>query len=250
MLQPAERKKISRMEYKPAPIATPVWTAPKPLFLRPEEGQAPAVQAVEEAEGGSKARIEELEQKAITREQEFAQQLEAARKEAFEQGRQAEARLRASALERIADQIQKAIEEFCNARDGYLAQVEREVVHLALAIAERVLRREVQMDPLLLAGAVRVALGQLAETTEVRMKVPATEYDLWSEVIALMPSLPLRPQLVAEDSLHAGECLLETALGSVDLGVKSQLAEIERGFFDLLEHRERSAKTARPSVPS
>ncbi len=33
---------------------------------------------------------------------------------------------------------------------------------LALAVAARILRREAQMDPLLLTGAVRVALGQLA----------------------------------------------------------------------------------------
>jgi flagellar assembly protein FliH len=81
-------------------------------------------------------------------------------------------------------------------------------------------------------------LGQLSDTTEVRLRVPAAEYELWGEMIRLMPNLPLRPQLVADDGLSAGECTLETHLGSVDLGVKAQLAEIERGFFDLLERRE------------
>ena len=38
------------------------------------------------------------------------------------------------------------------------------MVKLALAIAARILRREAQTDPLLLTGAVRVALGQLAAT--------------------------------------------------------------------------------------
>jgi flagellar assembly protein FliH len=57
-------------------------------------------------------------------------------------------------------------------------------------------------------------------------------------MIHLMPNLPLRPQLVGDDAMQAGECTLETHLGSVDLGVRAQLAEIERGFFDLLEHRE------------
>jgi flagellar assembly protein FliH len=57
-------------------------------------------------------------------------------------------------------------------------------------------------------------------------------------MIRLMPNLPLRPQLVSDDGLSVGECALETHLGSVDLGVKAQLAEIERGFFDLLERRE------------
>jgi flagellar assembly protein FliH len=41
------------------------------------------------------------------------------------------------------------------------------------------------MDPLLLTGAVRVALGQLAGATEVRLRVPAAELDLWTESMAL-----------------------------------------------------------------
>jgi len=39
-----------------------------------------------------------------------------------------------------------------------MGAVEHEVVKLALAVAARILRREAQMDPLLLTGAVRVAL--------------------------------------------------------------------------------------------
>jgi flagellar assembly protein FliH len=33
------------------------------------------------------------------------------------------------------------------------------------------------------------------------------------------------------------ECVLETSVGRVELGVKAQLIEIERGFFDLLGQR-------------
>ena len=35
----------------------------------------------------------------------------------------------------------------------------------------------------------------------------------------------------------AGECVLETRVGTVELGVKAQLEEIEKGFFDLLQQR-------------
>jgi flagellar assembly protein FliH len=94
------------------------------------------------------------------------------------------------------------------------------------------------MDPLLLSGAVRVALGQLGETAEVRLRVPEAEQDLWAEMLRLMPNLALRPELVADDRLHAGEAVLEAHSGSVDLGVRAQLEEIERGFFDLIESRD------------
>ena len=60
-------------------------------------------------------------------------------------------------------------------RDQFLRTIEQEVVRLALAIAARILRREAQTDPLFLVGAVRVALGQLAATMQVRLRVPAEE---------------------------------------------------------------------------
>ena len=94
------------------------------------------------------------------------------------------------------------------------------------------------MDPLLLSGAVRVALGQLAETAETRLRVPAAEEELWTQMLRLMPNLALRPELVADERLQAGDAVLEAQTGSVDLGVRAQLEEIERGFFDLLESRE------------
>jgi flagellar assembly protein FliH len=131
----------------------------------------------------------------------------------------------------------EAIRQFHTVRDHYLAQAEREVVHLSLAIASRILHREVRMDPLLLSGVVRVALGQLSDATEVRLRVPAADESMWREMLRLMPNLPLHPEVIADEKMRTGECALETRLGSIDLGLNAQLAEIERGFFDLLEHR-------------
>jgi hypothetical protein len=65
-------------------------------------------------------------------------------------------------------QAAELIQSFTQERDRFLHAVEREVVELALAVAARILRREAQMDPLLLTGAVRVALGQLSGSTQVK----------------------------------------------------------------------------------
>jgi len=103
---------------------------------------------------------------------------------------------------------------------------------LALAVSARILRREAQMDPLLLTGAVRVALGQLSGSTQVRLLVPAVDLDLWTEAIAALPNLAVKPLVGVGEGMRLGECVIETELGSVDLGIRTQLSEIERGFFD------------------
>jgi flagellar assembly protein FliH len=77
-----------------------------------------------------------------------------------------------------------------------------------------------------------VALGQLSRSTQVKLRVPPAELDLWAEAIALLPNLALKPTVLAGDGMRLGDCAIETELGSVDLGIRSQLGEIERGFFD------------------
>jgi flagellar assembly protein FliH len=171
---------------------------------------------------------------------EFDARLAEEKRRAFEagreQGRQTE-REEQSGSE-VATQQQRAqqavdlIGSFTEERDRYMSAVEQEVVKLALAVAARILRREAQMDPLLLTGAVRVALGQLSGSTQARLRVPEAELDLWREAIALVPNLAVRPVISSGEGMRLGDCVIETELGSVDLGIRSQLGEIERGFFD------------------
>ncbi|MGD0731382.1 MAG: FliH/SctL family protein [Terracidiphilus sp.] len=168
--------------------------------------------------------------------EETRRSFEAGRERGRLEGRQAEREAHAAAHDGAEKQrLRQAAEligDFARERDRYLRAVESEVVELALAVAARILRREAQMDPLLLTGAVRVALGQLSSSTEVRLRVPAAELELWTEAIALLPNLALKPVVEAGEEMRLGDCAIESEVGSVDLGIRSQLGEIERGFFD------------------
>jgi len=211
-------------------------TGIRPMQYRVLAGTAVTVSAPHSSEE-LYLRVQELELKLKDREQQFARQLEKARLEAVEQGKQSILGEQAGRHRQGAAQLETAVEGFRAQIENYFARVEHEVVQLALAVAERVLHREAQLDPLLLSGAVRVALGQLAESTEVRLRVPADQKEMWTETVRLMPGMPLRPQVVPDPEMQLCEAVLETNLGTVNLGVHAQLKEIERGFFDLLDVR-------------
>jgi len=168
--------------------------------------------------------------------EETRRSFESGRERGREEGRRAEREALAPAAAAEAEvrrrQTADLVENFTRERDRYLQAVEREVVRLALAIAARILRREAQMDPLLLTGAVRVALGQLAAASEVRLRVPARESGLWKETVAILPNLTVKPLVVAEEGMLLGDCAIECKVGTVDIGIRAQLSEIERGFFD------------------
>jgi flagellar assembly protein FliH len=216
---------LGKMEPAVRPMRYPVLT------------QAPGSAAEAGSPADLVARVRALEAHQADQEKHFGERLEAARRESFTKGRESALGEETAARRQAVAHLQAAIEDFRARQDEYLSHVEQEVVRLALAIAERVIRREAQMDPLLLAGAIRVALGQLAESTEVRLRVPAEQKEMWAETLALMPGLPSRPQVIADPELRSAEAILEAAAGSIDLGVRAQIAEIERGFFDLLEAR-------------
>lgn len=145
----------------------------------------------------------------------------AAQKKACEQSFQ-EASAQAVALQERLAQVQKR----------YFESLEPQLVRLALDIAARVLRREVRVDPLLLTGAVRVAIGQIAASSHVRLIVPKEDLALWTESMEIMPNLPVRPAVVPDAELMPGECRIESDLGSADLSLKAQLEEIESALFD------------------
>jgi flagellar assembly protein FliH len=131
--------------------------------------------------------------------------------------------------------VLKACEEFVRERARYFAGVEAEVVKLALAIAARVLHREAKIDPLLLTGVVRVALEKVAEDSATVLRVPVGAIEMWREAFVTGSESSL--QIVGDERLRTGECVLDTNVGRVELGVSAQLEEIERGFFDLIQQR-------------
>ena len=168
--------------------------------------------------------------------QQVSSRIDAARSEArAEARREWEAELEEK-IATVRDGVLRSCEQFGRERARYFAGVEAEVVKLALAIAARVLHREAKLDPLLLSAAVRVALEKVAEDSAMVLRVPAAVVEQWRSVFSAQAFEP-SVQVVGDERLDEGECVLDTNVGKVELGVSAQLSEIERGFFDLLQQR-------------
>lgn len=195
--------------------------------------EAASISNVAEAE--MQERLAALEQHLKLQEQQVVTQIESARSDARAESRQ---EWEEELEERIAmerGRVTRICEEFGKERARYFIDVEAEVVKLALAIAARVLHREVNLDPLLLVAAVRVVLEKVADNSTMDLHVPVVEVERWGD--AFMAEAKSRVRLVGDERLALGECVLETSVGRVELGVNAQLEEIEKGFFDLLQQR-------------
>jgi flagellar assembly protein FliH len=70
----------------------------------------------------------------------------------------------------------------------------------------------------------------------VVLRVASPDVEGWEQVFSSTEAAD-RPRVMEDARLERGECVLETKMGTVELGVSVQLEEIEKGFFDLLNHR-------------
>ncbi len=123
--------------------------------------------------------------------------------------------------------------EFQKQRADYYSKVETELVHLALAIAAKILHREAQVDRMVVAGLVRVMLERLQQNSNVIVRVRPEDAPNWRRYFDGQANV----QVVEDATLEPKACLLETELGVADMGLDAQLKEVEQGFFDLLARK-------------
>jgi len=133
--------------------------------------------------------------------------------------------------------VAAAISEFARERGAYYQKLEEEVVKLALGIARQILHREAQMDPLLLAGIVRVALEKIEGATGVTLLVNPGNAADWRHYLSTRMEPADLPEIVEDSAIEPDRCTIRTAMGTAELGLEVQLKEIEQGLMDLLAAR-------------
>jgi flagellar assembly protein FliH len=151
-----------------------------------------------------------------------------------------EARARAefeAQLEQTRDNLRSAIAGFARERQAYYLKVEPEVVALALSIAHKILHREAQVDPFLLAGLVRVALERMEHATRVTVRVHPDYAADCRTFFARNLDPQIVPEVIEDAGVPRDQTVLETELGTTQLGIEPQLKEIELGLMDLLAQR-------------
>ena len=166
------------------------------------------------------------------------QQYEQKAREAHAAGlREGEAagRQRAGAdIQPVIDRLARAIEEIGGLRARLRAEAEADLVQLALAIARRVIRRELAIDPDALHGLILGALDKLAGQEISRVRVHPAHAAL---VTASLRQNSASAKVIADPSRPLGTVIFETQRGNLDASVDSQLQEIERGLADRLRRQ-------------
>jgi type III secretion protein L len=117
-------------------------------------------------------------------------------------------------------------------RDRILRDADREVIALALAVARKVLGREVASAPEAVANLAAAALAEARERREVVLRVsPADVATIRAAEGRLAAALARAPLEIREDpSLERGAAIVDTEAGRIDARVETQLEAIARAI--------------------
>jgi flagellar biosynthesis/type III secretory pathway protein FliH len=151
-----------------------------------------------------------------------AERIQAVEREAFAKGyAEGERAGDAAAAARIEAMIQRLA--------GMMRRAERELVRLALAMAERVVRREIDLDRELLVVMARVAIDRLGQNAVATIHLhPA---DCEAALSQRDPAQPSSVEIVADVNVPRGGCQVRSAFGSIDAGIDSQMRELSRALL-------------------
>lgn len=128
------------------------------------------------------------------------------------------------------------VQELASARKTARQEAEDSMVKLALAIARRVLHREMATDPEAILGLVRSGIDRLSARELHVLRLAPGDARVVLEQRAHL-GIPQAVELRADAGLPPGSAIFETTRGELDLSVQTQLDEIERGFADLVVTR-------------
>jgi flagellar assembly protein FliH len=164
---------------------------------------------------------------------EHEQRVAAARSAGFAEG-EASGRKRATGdLQPVLERLARSIEDLGQLRARLRREAEGDMLRLALAIARRVLRREMAVDPDAMHGLVLGALEKLQGQEICRVRVHpshAAQLSDWLRPASGQPGV----EVIADSSRNPGDVIFETDRGNLDASVDTQLGEIERGLADCL----------------
>jgi flagellar assembly protein FliH len=155
---------------------------------------------------------------------------------AYREGAAAGKKEAAAELRPLLERVSHSVEELATMRANLRRTAEADLVRLAIAIARRVLHRELTIDPEAVGALVRHALETIGTREKIRIRAH-------SEIAAAVRStLEKRNALAAveiavDHSLPCGSLFFEMERGGLDASIDTQLEEIERGLADRLGGR-------------
>ena len=153
-----------------------------------------------------------------------------AQRDGQEAALQAVEQMVAKQLATVLPALKQTVQDIQHAKQAWLTHWEAAAVHVAAAIAERLVRGELTRRPEITLALVRESLELAAGNSQLRIHLnPDDHKAIESQVDTVIGELATLTQaeVVADPKISRGGCRVETAYGIIDQQFEAQLKRIE-----------------------
>ncbi|MDF2953631.1 MAG: Flagellar biosynthesis/type III secretory pathway protein FliH [Thermodesulfobacterium sp.] len=124
--------------------------------------------------------------------------------------------------------IERFLKKLENEAQNLIINMDKEILNLALEIANKLVLKEIEIDPEIPIRIIKEALNYIAEGTELNIKVNPEEYKFLKENLSKYIAPSQKIKLIPDESISKGGIFIETSLGVID-------ATFEKRWKKLLE---------------
>jgi flagellar biosynthesis/type III secretory pathway protein FliH len=206
-----------------------VRSASPPAFRRLPPGASEA-----DCRRGKSRMVRSAEQSRVDLEQEaYCRGFSDGEKNGFTQGERAASEAVERRLEPLLEGLQQLLAELESLQSRACHDLENELVHLALGVARRIVGREVQVDPQVVAGIIRDALSRVEHAEQITIRMNPADMDCLAELKpGILDSLADagRARFEADASVSSGGCRIESDSGDIDARIEQRFQIVEDAF--------------------
>jgi flagellar assembly protein FliH len=151
----------------------------------------------------------------------------------FEAGKSSGLEMAEKKVEAILDRFAESMEELGAARGEVIRETQKDVLRLAVAIAQKLVQREIHIDEEILITLVQVALNKINESAPVTVYLNFEDHAYIQKVLGARPQVFGERELVlkVKDDLKRGDCVFESPYGNIDARLSEQFNRVEQGFL-------------------
>jgi flagellar assembly protein FliH len=199
--------------------------------------------------------VEEETQEPAPPPPDFAELEEAARVQGyqigFDEGHQAGMAAAEAAMAPMLKRLNALLNGIHESNTTFYRAAERQVVDLALQIAQKVVEREVENMPDLAVSVIRAALEEMDARTAIRVRVNPDDAELlqrrWTQVVP--PGIGAdRIELQPDERIQTGGGIIETTHGQVDAQLSTKLEQLGNALWTFVMEAESSSSAEDPDA--
>ena len=176
--------------------------------------------------------VQEIAQDPL-QEESFQEKMARIEKEAyekgFEQGQKDGLALEKKHMEEKAKKLESIFSGLNNLKADIYHETESELLKLSVLIAKKIIRQEIKTEKGIIKNTIGAAMKSLVDKQHIQILLNPDDSE---EARNLLPEFAAMTkggqfQLVEDNSLEPGGCILETGFGKINVTIEDQLTELE-----------------------